>query len=77
MGPRGWTRQAIDNALQNPLKTGSTINRATGNSATAYFVSQNQYVVVDDVNRGGEVTRMDACDINYIGIVRSSKDKLH
>jgi hypothetical protein len=34
-------------------------------------------VVVYAVNRGGEVTRMDACDINYIGIVRSSKDKLH
>ena len=49
MGPRGWTQQSIEGALKNPVRTGTAINRATGNPATAYFTGPNQYVVVDNV----------------------------
>jgi hypothetical protein len=49
MEERGWSDSMIDEAMSSPLKTAQTVDLSTGNSATAYFVSGNQYVVVDNV----------------------------
>lgn len=46
---RGWTADAIGRAIRRPVATGRTVDRATGQPATAYFVSHNQYVVRNDV----------------------------
>ena len=46
---RGWDAVSVGEATVDNIGTGTTINRATGNPATAYFVSENQYVVIDNV----------------------------
>ena len=49
---RGWSLDAIKNAILNG-KTGVSTNRATGNESSVYSYpgSQNQYVVIDDITR--------------------------
>ena len=34
---RGWTTEKIANTINNPLKISSSVNKATGNSATLYY----------------------------------------
>ena len=46
---RGWNEKSIENAKQNPIKVGESINRNTGNKSTVYFVDENQYIVIDNV----------------------------
>lgn|GEM_PF-1782805 len=46
---RGWNEKSIENAKQNPIKVGESINRNTGNKSTVYFVDDNQYIVIDNV----------------------------
>ena len=46
---RGWTPASIDAAVNGPARTGTTINHATGNPATAYFNESGHYVVRDNV----------------------------
>ena len=45
---RGWTNDLLDDLLKDPAQTASTVNRATGNSATVYYDADGNYVVVDD-----------------------------
>ena len=47
---RGWTSGAIKGAVQNG-QTGSSVNRANGNTCAVYShpSSVNQYVVIDNV----------------------------
>lgn len=50
MKRRLWTQDSVREVVDNPIKVGEAPNRINGgNSATAYFISDNQYVVVDDV----------------------------
>jgi len=49
MAKRGWTTQLIQKVVNNAVKIGTSINRATGNVATAYFDSSGAYVVKDNV----------------------------
>ncbi|MFB5268840.1 polymorphic toxin-type HINT domain-containing protein [Paenibacillus enshidis] len=44
---RGWTNESIANAIENPVKTGTTTNKYTGNSVTLYYVDDVHYVAVD------------------------------
>jgi len=46
---RGWTLDSVKKVMERPLKTVEAKNSTNGNRATAYFKSENQYVVVDDV----------------------------
>ena len=46
---RGWTNQKIADVINDPVKTAQTVNKATGNSATAYYVDDIHYVVRDNV----------------------------
>jgi len=53
---RGWTPESINATVNSPTKTGSTINHATGNPATAYFNEAGHYVVRDNVS--GDLVQM-------------------
>ena len=46
---RGWNEKNIENAKQNPIKVGESINRNIDNKSTVYFVDDNQYIVIDNV----------------------------
>ena len=46
---RGWNEKSIENAKQNPIKVGESINRNIDNKSTVYFVDDNQYIVIDNV----------------------------
>ncbi len=46
---RGWTNQSIADAINNPVKTGTSINKYTGNFVTAYYINDIHYVALDDV----------------------------
>jgi hypothetical protein len=48
LGARGWTTESIDEVIQKPNQTGTSVNRANGNDATAYFRKDGHYVVIDD-----------------------------
>lgn len=62
---RGWNWENIGSTVAEPVATGSAVNRANGNSATAYFSSTNQYVIVDDVT-GDLVQASDRFDDGWI-----------
>lgn len=49
LAKRGWDPQLIDDVLNNPYATRPSTNRATGNSATAYFRQDGSYVIRDGV----------------------------
>jgi hypothetical protein len=50
MEARGWTIDSIRKAIDQPYGMSPTISRGNGNGpATAYFVNNGQYVVVDDM----------------------------
>ena len=51
MEQRGWSNDLIRNAIDKPYATSPAVNRATGNSATAYFTKEgaHSYVVRDNV----------------------------
>ncbi|MET3558513.1 hypothetical protein ABID29_001639 [Streptococcus rupicaprae] len=48
---RGWTNQKIADTINNPTKTSTSINKATGNTVTNYYVNDIHYVAVDDVTK--------------------------
>lgn len=62
---RGWTLDSVRKTMQNPVKTGTATNRTNQNPATAYFRSENQYVVIDDVT-GDIVQASDLYDPDWI-----------
>jgi hypothetical protein len=43
---RGWTNESIQKTIQDPVKTMKSIDLETNEPATAYFCSDNQYVVI-------------------------------
>jgi len=49
MSDRGWTARDIQDMFDNPSHTYSVKDLATGDPATAYARSRNDYVVVNDV----------------------------
>ena len=49
MERRGWTIQSVTETINSPYTTRSSVNRGTGNTATAYFNENDSYVVIDDV----------------------------
>jgi len=53
---RGWSQNSVDNLVNNPHTTRESINKATGNKATAYFRKNGHYVVRDDVT--GDIVQM-------------------
>ena len=46
---RGWTNESIADTINNPYKTGTSINKYTGNSVKTYYVDDVHYVAVDEV----------------------------
>ena len=51
MNSRGWTEDLIRNTVDNPYTTRTSVNKATGNSATVFYTQQGSYVIVDDVTK--------------------------
>ncbi|SNR44703.1 colicin E5-related ribonuclease [Puniceibacterium sediminis] len=62
---RGWDQSSIDNVVNNPVHTSTATNRATENSATAYFDRGGNYIVRDDVT-GDLVQMSNRNDPNWI-----------
>lgn len=46
---RGWTNEMIVDTINNPIKTSSSVNKATGNTVTNYYINETHYIAVDDV----------------------------
>lgn len=53
---RGWTREAINETVNNPFTTRAATNRATGNAATAFFRKDGSHVIRDNVT--GDLVQM-------------------
>ena len=51
MNSRGWTEDLIRNTVDNPYTIRTSVNKATGNSATVFYTQQGSYVIVDDVTK--------------------------
>jgi len=51
MNQRGWTKETIRATVDSPYTIRESINKATGNVATAYYNQRGAYVVVDNVTR--------------------------
>jgi hypothetical protein len=63
MGPRGWTQEAIDEAIKSGQQI-KAVNRATGNAATRHVHPiTGQSVVVDNVT--GEVIHVGGPGFKY------------
>lgn len=45
---RGWTNESIADMINNPHKTGSSVNKYTGNSVTVYYKDNVHYVAIDN-----------------------------
>ncbi len=45
---RGWTNESIADVINNPHKTGSSVNKYTGNSVTVYYKDNVHYVAIDN-----------------------------
>jgi hypothetical protein len=63
MGPRGWTQEAIDEAIKSGQQV-KAVNKATGNAATRYVhPTTGQSVVVDNIT--GEVIHVGGPGFKY------------
>ncbi|HEU4589250.1 MAG TPA: colicin E5-related ribonuclease, partial [Gemmatimonadales bacterium] len=62
---RGWTAGDVEQTVNSPFTTRPAMNRATGNSATAYYDEGGAYVVRDDVT-GDIVQISNRSDPNWI-----------
>lgn len=51
MDSRGWTEDLIRNTVDNPYTIRTSVNKATGNSATVFYTQQGSYVIVDDITK--------------------------
>lgn len=51
MSNRGWTKELVENIVDDSYTTRVSINKATGNSATVFYTKQGSYVIVDDVTK--------------------------
>ena len=51
MTTRGWSHASIKEAVNNPFTTRVSKNMATGNPATAYYLKDGSYVILDDYTR--------------------------
>lgn len=51
MNSRGWTEDLIRNTVDNPYTIRTSVNKATGNSATVFYTQQGSYVIVDDITK--------------------------
>jgi hypothetical protein len=52
----GWTQSLVDDTIDNPVASRPSLNKATGQDATAYFRSDGSYVVRD--NATGEIIQV-------------------
>ena len=48
---RGWTKDLIMDTVDNSYTIRTSINRATGNTATVYYTKQGSYIIIDDVTK--------------------------
>ena len=65
MSQRGWTEDTVRSTVNNPHTTRSATNRATGNSATAFFNRDGSHVIVDNTTR--EIVQVsNRFDLNWI-----------
>lgn len=48
MDARGWTKEIIEDTVDNPFTTRSSWNKATGNKATVFYKENGAYVIVDN-----------------------------
>jgi hypothetical protein len=65
MEKRGWTKESIQNTVDDPYTTRAAMNKANGNPATAYYNEDGSYVVTDDVTND-VVQISDQFDTNWI-----------
>ncbi|MFQ3231440.1 MAG: hypothetical protein ACI9DO_002828, partial [Reinekea sp.] len=56
LSKRGWSQSSVDDLVNSPYTTRSSINKANGNEATAYFRNDGHYVVRDNVT--GDIVQM-------------------
>lgn len=47
----GLDKEKIADAINNPVKTGTSVNKYTGNPVTAYYVDDIHYVAVDNITQ--------------------------
>jgi hypothetical protein len=65
MDNRGWTKESVQDTVDNSYTTRKSTSKPTGNSATVYYNKDGSYVVVDDVT--GEIVQVsDANDPTWI-----------
>jgi hypothetical protein len=48
MSRRGWDQSSINNVVSNPFTTRQAFNKATGQTATAFYAQDGSYVVRDN-----------------------------
>ena len=51
MQKRGWNEQLVRDTVDNPYKTATSTNKATGNASTVYYTKEGAYVTVDDITK--------------------------
>lgn len=51
MVTRGWTKELINKTVNSSTITREALNKATGSSATAYFLKDGAYVVRDNITK--------------------------
>lgn len=61
----GWTNQKIADVINNPMKTTSSINKATGHKVTNYYINDIHYVAVDDIT-GKVIQIADLNDFEWV-----------
>ena len=67
MGKRGWTSDSINKTIKKSYTTRKATNKATGNSATAYYNEDGSYVVRD--HKTGDIVQVsDRNDKNWARI---------
>lgn len=62
LSKRGWSKKSINEVVNKPFTTRKATNKATGNTATAYFREDGHYIVRDDVT--GDLVQMSDTNIN-------------
>jgi hypothetical protein len=50
MARRGWDESSINDVVSNPFTTRQAFNKATGQTATAFYTQDGSYVVRDNVS---------------------------
>ena len=65
MKKRGWTKELIQETIDNSYTTRESTNLATGNKATVYYNQDGSYVIIDNITK--EIVQIsDKFDLDWI-----------